>query len=34
MLKQVKNKALPILQTLYSGYFLFFLFDNTIGHSI
>ena len=34
LLKQVKNKALPIAQALYPGYSLFFLFDNSTSHSV
>lgn len=34
LLKQVKNKALPIAQALYPGYSLLFLFDNATSHSV
>lgn len=33
-LKKIKIIMLPIVQALYLGYFLFFLFDNTISHLI
>lgn len=32
--KQVVTKALPIAKTLYLGYSLLFLFDNTTSHSV
>lgn len=32
--KQVINKALPIMQVLYSGYLFLILFDNATSHSI
>ncbi len=32
--KQVVNKALPIIGTLYPGYLLLYLFDNAISHSV
>lgn len=32
--KQVIDKALPIAEALYPGYFLFFLFDNATSHSV
>ena len=32
--KKVVTKALPIAKTLYSGYSLLFLFDNSTSHSI
>lgn len=34
LLKQVKNKALPIAQALYPGYSLLFLFENATSHSV
>ena len=34
LLKQVKNKVLPIAQAYYSGYSLLFLFNNTTSHSV
>lgn len=34
LLKQVKEKALPIVQVLYPGYFFLFLFDNATSHSV
>lgn len=34
LLKQVKEKALPIAQALYPGYSLLFLFDNATSHSV
>ena len=34
MLKQVKNKALPIAQAFYPSYSFLFLFDNTTNHSV
>lgn len=34
LLKQVKNKVLPITQTLYQGYSLLFIFNNTTSCSI
>ncbi len=32
--KQVVEKALPIIEALYPGYSLCFLFDNAISHSV
>ena len=34
LLDQIINKALPIVEGLYPGYKLLFMFDNAIGHSI
>ena len=34
MLKQVKYKALSIVQAFYLSYNLLFLFDNTTNHSV
>lgn len=34
LVKQVKEKALPIAEALYPGYSLLFLFDNTTSHSV
>lgn len=34
LLDQIINKALPIAESLYSGYELLFIFDNATSHSI
>ena len=34
LLDQIKSKALPIRKTLYPGYELLFMFDNTISYAI
>ena len=34
LLQQIKAKALPIAEALYSGYKLLFMFDNVTSHAI